>query len=479
MWKWIVGVLILLFVLGAGAVVVVLKSPLGERIMGGGVEMGTPVAFTPVERGDLVRTVSAPGSIEPETLVHISSQVSAKVLALPFREGDEVKEGDVVVRLDPQDLTAILDSTRASLRSEQARLKGAEASLINARLNYERLQQLHETGDVTRADLDGAEAQFLSAQSNKQVIEHSIEIAEARIEEAEQDLNNTVITAPMDGVITALNTEVGETVIVGTTNNAGSVIMVIADLSDMLLKAQVDEANIAPVEVGQRATVFINAYPDRDFVGEVQKIGLTRQVASDGTGIFQVEILLETEEGERLYSGLTASTDIEVEHFFDVLRVPSQAVLDRRTEDLPDDIVEGNEHVDEDKAFCRVVFRMEDGKAIATPVTVGASDLTHTVIEGGLGEGDAVVAGPYRVLVSISHDQGIRDEEEEPPSQDQGEDQGDGEGDGASERSGDDAGADDADADPETESDSDAGTDDEGVAREDANRAAVAGGVDG
>jgi len=413
-WKWIIGIVVVLVLLGVTGVVAVIASPLGAKLRGQQVEMGTEVVLTSVERGDLVRTVSAPGSIEPRTLVQISSQVSAKVLALPFREGEFVKEGDVVVRLDPQDLTALLKSAQASLKSEQARLKGAEASLINARLNFERLEALHETGDVTKSELDAAEAQFLQSQSNKQVIEHSIEAAEARIEEAEKDLENTTIASPMDGVITALNTEVGETVIVGTTNNPGSVIMEVADLSEMLVKAQVDEANIAPVAEGQSVTVYINAYADRNFTGTVEKIGLKRQVAADGTGIFEVEILLNTEDGDRLYSGLTASVDIAVEEFFDVIRVPSQSVVDRRVDELPSDVTGDSEFVDEDKAFARVVYVLENGKAVARPVEVGASDLTHTVITGGLDSEERVVSGPYRALVSINHNQSVRDRDAKP-----------------------------------------------------------------
>lgn len=416
MWKWIVGVLVVLVVLTGAAGVAVWRSGVLEKMGGGAGPVGVEVSVGEVERGDLIRTVSAPGSIEPVTLVKISSQVSAKVEALPFREGQQVRAGDVVVRLDPQDLTAILESAQASLRSEEARLLGAQAGLINARLNYERLSSLHESGDVTSAELESAEASYLQAQSNLRVIEHTIEAARARIDQAQKDLDNTVIASPIDGVVTALNTEVGETVIVGTTNNPGSVIMEIADLEEMIVEAQVDESNIAPVKVGQSARVFVNAYPDREFTGTVRQIGLKRQVAADGTGYFEVEILVNTEEGDRLYSGLTASVDVAVEEFFDVLRVPSQAVLDRRVEDLPDEVVRDNPYVDRSKTFARVVFRMVEGKAVATPVQVSASDLTHTIVAAGVSAGDRVVVGPYRVLGEennpLQHGQAIRDRDD-------------------------------------------------------------------
>ena len=406
----IAGVIGLAILAGVG--VVVYKSPVGQNFVSArkDADKSTPVGMESVAFGDLERTVSAPGSIEPKKLVKISSQVSAKVLAVPFEEGDLVQAGDVVLRLDPQDLVAIMDSAKAGLKGQEASLGGAEAGLINARLNYERLVQLNETGDVTKAELDGAEASYLQAQSNKQVLIAQIEQAEAQIERAQKDLDNTVISSPITGVITSLNTEVGETVIVGTTNNPGSVIMEIADLSQMLLKAAVDEANIAPVEAGQNAKIFVNAYSDREYEGIIQKIGLKRQVAGDGTGTFEVEILMDLPEGETLYSGLSASTDIVVEHFYDAMIVPSQAVVDRRIEDLPEDVREGNEIIDLNKTFTRIVYRVVDGKTVATPVKVGPSDLTQTVITEGLSADDVIVTGPFRILVDLKHDRAVKDQ---------------------------------------------------------------------
>ncbi len=396
----------------AGTGYAVLTSPAGERLRAGRAKAdpGTVVLMEPAGVGDVVRTVSAPGSIEPRTKVQISSQVSARVLALPFRAGDQVRAGDVLVRLDPQTLVAVLDSARAGMRGQEARLGGAEARLITARLEFERMRSLFETGDVTRAELEAAEANFLQAQSDKLALEHSIDQARAQIAQAEKDLENTTISSPIDGIITSLNAEVGETVIVGTTNNPGSVIMEIADLSNMLLKASIDEANIAPIRVGQEATVYINAYPDREYRGTVRQIGLRRRVATDGTGTFEVEISVEMAEGETLYSGLTASTDIAVERFFDAVRVPSQAVMDRRVDDLPAEIRANNPLVDRNKTFTRVVFRVVNGRTVITPVRAGASDLTQTQILEGLEPGEVIVTGPFRVLTTLRHDQAVRDE---------------------------------------------------------------------
>lgn len=398
----------------AGALgVVVVKTDLISKLKGGGMMQGEPVQLVETAYGDLVRTVSAPGSIEPKTMVQISSQVSAEVLALPFREGDAVQKGDVVVRLDPQDLEARLDSVKAGLKAEQARLLGAEAGEIQARLEYNRQTSLFESGDVAKAVLENAEAGYKSAQSNVLAIQASIERAQADIAQAEKDLENTTIIAPMNGIIQQLNTEVGETVIVGTTNNPGSIIMEIADLSAMQLIAQVDEANFAPIAEGQEATVYINAFEDREFKGVIRSIGRKRQVAQDGTGYFEVEILIDSDVSDRLYSGLTASTDIAVESFYDVLTVPSQAVLGRLVEELPKR-VRDSELVDTSRTHATVVYTIENGKARAVPVVKGASDLTRTVIASGLEEGTRVVAGPYRVLESLKDDQPIRDRDAEP-----------------------------------------------------------------
>ncbi|MCE7973374.1 MAG: efflux RND transporter periplasmic adaptor subunit [Leptolyngbya sp. PLA1] len=365
----------------------------------------TEVRLSPVERGDLVRTVSAPGQIEPLTKVEVSAQVSARIIALPFRENARVKQGDVVVRLDARDVAALLDSAKAQLRSEEARLEGARASFLNAQLELNRKKELLSTRDVSQAEVDAAESEFLRAKSSLQMVEHGIEIAKADIRRAEKNLDNTTITAPFDGVITKLNAEVGETVVVGTLNNPGSVIMEIDDLTVMVLEARVDEANIAPLTEGQKARIFVNAYPERVFTGTVEKVGLKRLVDRDGTAYFETEILVDLPQGVLLRSGLTANADIEVETFRDVVRVPSQAVLDRSVDDLPRSVTDDNPLIDRTKKYAQVVYLLENGKAVARVVKTGASDLTDTVILAGLEPGALAITGPFKALQNLKHDQ--------------------------------------------------------------------------
>lgn len=423
MWKWLLIVAVVLLAGCIGSGLWLQKSgKLDEWMKMIRPELKpTEVRVGPAVKGDLVRTVSAPGQIEPQTKVEISAQVSARIIGLPFRENDVVKKGDVVVRLDARDLAANLDSAKAQLKSEEARLDGAKAALANARLELNRRKELLSTKDIAPAEVEAAEENFARAESNLRVSEHSIEIARANIQRAEKDLDNAVITSPIDGRIVKLNAEVGELVVVGTLNNAGSVIMEIADLAVMLVKARVDETNIAPVKEGQKARVFVNAYPDKSLTGVVQKVGLKRLIDTDRTAYFETEVLLTLPEGLMLRSGLTANVDVEVETFRDIIRVPSQAVLDRPIEELPKRVTDNNTYIDRAKKFARVVYVMENGKAEPVPVSVGASDLTHTVVLGGLAEGAPVIVGPFKALTGLKHDQLVTEQTDTPKDGKKGE----------------------------------------------------------
>lgn len=411
MWKWFLIAFIVLALLCGGGGAFFAFTDQGREIIKQfkPQERKTEVRIEKVQRGRLIRVVSAPGSVEPKTKLQVSAQVSAKIIALPFREGDRVKKGDVVCRLDADDYIAALESAKASLRGEEARLAGLRADLAHAEAEWGRTRELFDSQDVSKSDLDAAEATLLRARASVQASEHSIEVARAAIARAEKNLELCTITSSIDGVIVALNCEVGEQVL-GTSFNAGTVIMEIADLSTMVVNAKVDEANIAPIKAGQRATVNINAYPDRTFPGRVELVGLKRQLDRDGTGYFETEVLVEQSEGDRLPSGLTANVDIEVETFEEVLKVPSQAVVDRRVDELPREVVDNNPNVDRTKIFARVVYLYQDGKAKAVPVSIGPSDVTHTVILAGLNEGDPVITGPFKVLVTLRDGQSVVDE---------------------------------------------------------------------
>lgn len=409
MWKWIIGVVFLILLVAAGGGIYLYQSGTIKSIMdkmnpeAGGMK----VRLEKVERGTLVRSISAPGLVEPRTKVEISAQVSARIIALPFREGDYVKKGDVLIRLDGEDLAAALDSARAQEKRERAQLEGAQARLANAGSELGRRKELFSSKDISKAELDQAEADYLAAQSSVDQSKHSIEAAQASIQRATKDLENTVMKSTFDGVVTKLDAEVGELVVVGTLNNPGSVIMEVADLTDVLMKARVDEANVAPVLAGQKAKIFINAYPDKDFSGTVERVGLKKLTDKDGSSYFETEIKIDVPQGITLRSGLTCNADIGVQTLAEVVKIPSQAILDRAVDELPAGVAQAASAMDPGKKFARVVFAMKDGKAEALPVSVGPSDLTHTVILKGLEPGGKIVIGPFKTLLALKPDQRI------------------------------------------------------------------------
>jgi HlyD family secretion protein len=417
LWKWLLGLaLTLLALLLGGGYWAYSSGALDEirRVFDPSLAP-TYVRLGVAEKGQLTRTVSAPGQIEPKTKVEISAQVSARIIELPFRENQDVREGDVVLRLDGRDLQAALVSAQANHKSQLAQLDRAKAEFARLSAELGRARELFASNDIPRAQLEQAEMEFARGEANLRSAQFAVAIAEANIQRAEKDLSNTIVTAPFDGVITRLNAEVGELVVVGTLNNPASVIMEIADLSVMILKARVDEANVARVREGQRARVFVNAFPDLPIEGRVDRVGLKREMDRDGTAYFETEILLDKPDHMLLRSGMTANADIEVETFESVVKVPSQAVQDRNIDDLPRDLIERAPFVDRNKRFVRVVFVFEDGKVVARPVDVGASDLTHTVIRAGLEENTPIVVGPFKVLTSLKHDQRAQDEAGKPP----------------------------------------------------------------
>ena len=223
----------------------------------------------------------------------------------------------------------------------------------------------------------------------------------------------------MDGVVTALNAEVGEVVLMGTMNNPGTVIMTIADLSRMLLKAEISESDIAKVAQNQPARVHINAYRDEVFSGTVTQIALQRTEPSmsqgsgaSSTGYFEAEIEIDL-QGKRILSGLMANVDIEVASHQGLV-VESQAIVDRVIEELPDQIKRDNHLIDRSKKTTTVAYRVVNGKSVCTPVRRGASDDTHSITLDGLNEGDVVIIGPFKVLENIKHDEAVTDEAAQP-----------------------------------------------------------------
>ena len=407
----------------------------------------TEVRSEPIRRGRLVDTVSAPGTARPRRKVEVSARVSARVRALPFREGDRVATGDVLVELDDVDLRAARDAaaTRrdgltASVAVEEARLAGLEAAVESAgaaaeqaRRDLERQRSLREAGDVSDGVLEEAQrsataataaaardaAALEAARLNLEVTRFQIQTAEAELRRAEDALANATIRSPMDGVVTLVNVEVGEVAVVGTMNNAGTVLLEVADLSALVVDADVDESAVSRVAAGQPAVVRMAAFPDRSFPAEVERVALAVASAGGGGGGFggggpavatyEARVrLLELPEPVRV--GLSADVEVTVEVVEDALLVPNQAIFGVPAAELEAAGVdlaagEGEEpwatYPIGGREAVLVVYEAVDGALVPHPVEIGPSDATDTVIARGPAEGTPIVTGPPPALLSL------------------------------------------------------------------------------
>lgn len=401
-----------------------------------------------VTRGDLVEIVQAPAEVIPRNKVSISAKVSARITSLPFLEGAKVKKGDVLVRLDSTDLEAALRSANARyaaqqatiasaesrLEAQKAELEGQRASLIEAELDLKRQKGLLESHDVSQSTVDSAQGKYdaqkasvnssvyslKAEQTNMEVLRHNLDAADADIAKAKEDLSYTTIASPIDGIITVINAKEGELVMTGTMNNAGTVILEVADLSQMIARARVDESDVGSVAEGQPVKVHLLAFPDTIFTGTVATVALARTTDREQMGnnngdahIFKVEVLLDSQT-RRIQSGLTADVEIETKKNVNVLRVPTQAVAARPTENLPAEVKKDNPDVDPAKSATLVVFVYKDGVVHVKPVSVGAADNNMTLVKRGVDEGDLVIAGPYKALEAVND--GDKVELEAPPT---------------------------------------------------------------
>ena len=445
----VIAIVVVSLLLAGGAVVAV-----GLKLRGT-LAPTTPDAVVRVEpaaSGDLVEIISAPGEVQPRVKVSISSKVAAPIIYLPFKEGDAVTMGDpktgvpasVMVRLDDRDLQSALRSAQARydaqkaqievsrqhIASSRSQIESSRANLLDARRDLDRQVGLLKTSDVSQSVVDTAETKFDSMkaqidaaafslkadEANLIVEQHQLAAAEADVGKAKDDLSYTVIVSPINGIVTRRKAEVGEMVVPGIQGSPGTTIMEVADLSQMLMVARIDESSVTQVAPKQRATVRMQAFSNRLFEGEVEWVANSRadpsagsaaSAGADNSRYFECKIRLDT-KGTVVPSGLSADADIEVHRHYGI-RVPSQAVLGRPTESLPPRVRSAPE-VDASKAVASVVYRLVDGKAAATPVIVGASDETHTLIKQGLKEGDSVIVGPYKVLETLADGQVVKAE---------------------------------------------------------------------
>lgn len=368
-----------------------------------------------VELKEVIETVSATGKIQPVVEVKISSEVSGEILELPFKEGQQVKKGDLLVKVNPDLIQSALSRTQASYKNVRANLEQAEATLKQAKADYDRSKSLFDKGVISRADWDRAIAAFETAQAGRSSAYYGVQSAGASVNEARDNLSRTTIYAPMSGTISLLNVELGERV-VGTQQMAGTEILRVANLNNMEVEVDVNENDIVKVNIGDTTIVEVDAYLKKQFKGIVTEIANSAAgtLAADQVTNFKVKVrIIEesyadlTEGKPEAYSpfrpGMTATVDIITDKRESSIAVPISAIVIKTDtssvkKTYRNKIVttDTSSSVEEEKFEC--VFVNENSIAKLRVVKTGIQDDTNIEIVSGLKEGDKIITGPYNLV---------------------------------------------------------------------------------
>lgn len=369
---------------------------------------GVEVRAEVVERRDLTATVIASGNVRARRKVDISSDISARVTELLIDEGEDVEEGQVLLRLDPSRYEAAVNRSRANLMQSQAAVAQAQANFVRAERDADRKESLWARDSllVSRQEVENARTDLEVQESLFRSSEFGVSQARAALDEARDQLSKTIIVAPMSGRVTRLNVEEGETVVVGTMNNPGSLVLTVSDLSVMEVVLEVDETDVPEINLGDRATVDLDAFPDLEFPGVVTEIGNSAirppsQVAGTGqtpTIDFEVVVTLQNPQAE-LRPDLSATAEVVTETRMNQLSIPIIA-LTLREEDEEDE--------SDDSDPIEGVFVITEGRAYFTPVEVGIAGQEYFEVLSGLAEGDSVVSGPYQVVRTLEEGADVR-----------------------------------------------------------------------
>ena len=374
-------------------------------------ERTVKVTLDKVKRQDLTSIISASGEVKPKKNINVSAQVPGRIVKIGVEEGDEVKAGDFLLKLDSTQYEANAEGARSLISSGKAELIQAEARLERDKNSFDRQKKLFDEELISRDQLEAAKAQYDVSEAQVRAIHFQIDQAESNLKSSLDNLAKTVFTSPIDGIITSLRVEEGEVAIIGTMNNPGTVLMTIADLSVMEVEVEVDETDVVGVRLGQEANVRVDAYPEVPFKGKVTEIGSsalqnssvasTTQESKD----FKVVVTLE-DPPEKLKPGLSASADIVTAKKTGVLAVPISSLVLR---DKPAAEVGTDGAAKEEEG----VYIVADGRAKFVPVEKGITGGMMIEVVSGLTESEEIVSGPYASLRELSDGTLLKAEEKQ------------------------------------------------------------------
>lgn len=396
----------------------------------------TKVQTDIVEHNKLTEIVSASGRIQPQTKVDITSEVTGEIIALKVKEGDYVNLNQLLVVLDTVQLQSDLDQARYSVSEIEARLDGAKAYMDQAKVDYEREQKLLEKNQTSEKIYDQAKYNYLNGEASYKAMLAQAQQARARLEKQEDNLSKAKIVAPMSGIITYLDCEVGEIAPAQNAFTQGKTLMTISNLEVFEVEVEVDETEINKVELNQKAEIEVDAFVDTLFDGRVTEIGNTAILSGLGTQDqstnFKVKVIFN-DPNVKIRPGMSATVDIITNNKDNALTVPYSAIVMRmvdvdslkRAEEQGEETVTGeggsvvgevqaadNESEDvttaEDKREeLKGIFIVREGKARFVQVETGIADQKNIEVTEGLLIGDTVISGPYRILRTIKHNEEV------------------------------------------------------------------------
>ncbi|MBL0342167.1 MAG: efflux RND transporter periplasmic adaptor subunit [Bacteroidetes bacterium] len=408
-----------------------------------GEEDNIKVTSEKVTSETITETVSASGKVQPEVEVKIAADVSGEVVELFVKEGDVVKKGTLLAKINPEIYVSALDrmaasvnSAKANLENAKSRFKQSESQFLKAELTYNRNKKLFDDGVISASDFESIKSGYEVAKADVDAARQSIaasgfgvQSAEASLKESNENLNKTSIFAPVDGTISKLSVEKGERV-VGTEMMAGTEVLRLANLNEMEVNVDVSESDIIRVDVGDTAIVDIDAYLNRTFIGVVTEIANSANSSSamstDQVTNFTVKVRIVRDSYKDLipadkptYSpfrpGMSATVDIQTNKVYNVIAVPVQSVTTRDTvsrasskalasnseeEEEETDVTEEKKLTVAEKksAISECVYVLSDGVVSQRTVTTGIQDNIHIQILDGLKSGEEVVTGPYNAI---------------------------------------------------------------------------------
>jgi HlyD family secretion protein len=394
-------------------------------------DKGIAVTTEAIKTRDLDAVVSASGKIQPKRLVQISADSPGRVVNLAVAEGDRIKKGQFLLQIDPKSLRTRVDSNTASLQAAQASLDQMRQSiettrvqLEQARQNLVRQQGLWHQQLTTREALERAENDVKAATSALQEREKTVAAQASRIAQeratlanVQYDLSKQRIESPIDGIVTRRNIQEGETAVVGTMNNPGTVLLTLADMSVIQAEVEVDETNIPHVALGQLAKITIDALQDKTFKGHVTEIGnspiqATGAAAGTQATNFKVVVVLD-EEVPDVRPGFTCTADITTATRKNVTSVPIPAVAvreliydangqvvkqprdDKRPRGVEPVAAAAELKPGQTRKETEGVFVVRNGKAEFVPIKMGIAGDKYFEVLNGLKAGESVITGPY------------------------------------------------------------------------------------